>query len=109
MNATEDFLQNPILQLLQRFFVNRQDGLQQLKDSQPGDELIRDYIAGVFGIWGGGSMQPSGWYEYSGGKHPRLEIQDKEFNTVQRLEGAALVQAFRMVYDLPKGQQLSLF
>lgn len=109
MNATEDLLQNPILQLLQRFFENRQEAVEQLKSSQPSDELIRDYIADTFGIWGGGSMQPSGWYEYAGGKNPRLEIQDREFNLIKRLEGKELVQAFRLVYDLPKGEQLSLF
>ncbi|HTN46360.1 MAG TPA: hypothetical protein VL098_08445 [Flavipsychrobacter sp.] len=109
MTTTEDLLQNPILQKLHSFFENRQDSLQQLKRSDPSDEMIRDYIADVFGIWGGGSMQPSGWYEYAGGKHPHLEIQDRHFNLVKRLEGKELINAFRLVYELPKGQQLSLF
>ena len=109
MNDKEVLLQNPALNLLSRFFASREESLSELKAGEPDDEAIRDYIGNVFGIMGGGSLNPSGWYEYKGGKHPCLEIQDKDFNTVKRLEGMELVNAFRLVFDILKGQQLSLF
>ena len=109
MNDKETLLQNPALNLLSRFFASREASLSELKSVAPDDEAIRAYIGNAFGIMGGGSLNPSGWYEYKGGKHPCLEIQDKDFNTVKRLQGQELVDAFRLVFDVPKGQQLSLF
>lgn len=109
MNDKEALLQNPALKLLSGFFTNRTASLCELKESAPDDETIRAYISNAFGIMGGGSLNPSGWYEYKGGKHPHLEIQDKDFNTIKRLQGQELVDAFRLVFDVPKGQQLSLF
>ena len=104
----QEAAQSPILKQLFRMFLIRQDAIYKMKDENPSDELLLDFIDNAFGIYGGGSLNPEGWYEYAGGKKPRLEIQDRQFNTTHKLEGQQLVKAFRQVFRL-HGNQLSLF
>jgi len=104
----DEVKKSPILHLLYSYFSSRQDAIYQMKDEQPSDEILLEFISNAFGILGGGSLNPEGWYEYAGGKHPRLEIQDRQFKTTHKLEGKQLVGAFRQVFRL-HGDQLSLF
>ena len=104
----QEVQQNPILHLLYRYFRNRQETIYQMKEANPSDAMLLDFISNAFGISGGGSLTPEGWYEYAGGKHPRIEIQDSQFKTTHKLEGKHLVSAFRQVYCI-HGDQLSLF
>lgn len=106
--AEKEAAAKPILQLLHRYFINRQDKIFVMKAEMQSDEIIRDFISNAFGIYGGGSME-NGWYEYAGGTNPRLELQDKQFNLIDRIEGQKLVSAFRSLYHIPKDGQLCLF
>ncbi len=108
-NADQELLKNPVLKQLHHYFSNRQTAIEALKEQQPNDELIREFIGNAFGIYGGGSLNPEGWYEYSGGKNPRLEIQDRNFTLTHKLEGQQLIAAFRLVFKIPAGNQLNLF
>ena len=92
------------------FFKNKKDMVIKLADGSADDETIRAFIADVFGIYGGGSMDdPKGWYEYSGGKDPRLTFQDPDFLVTEELKGKRLIDVFRNLYKIPSGGQLRLF
>lgn len=106
--AAKDAAHSPIMGLLHRYFTSRQDAIFQLKAQQQGDDVLLDFISNAFGIWGGGSLE-NGWYEYAGGAKPHLELQDKAFNPVARIEGQQLIRAFRSLYRIPSDGQLSLF
>lgn len=100
-----------ILKKLHSFFQNRKEIVMHLVDTHADDETIRQTISDVFGIMGGGSNgkgEPKGWYDYAGGKNPRLTIQDKDFVTVDELKGQKLIDAFRNLYRIAD-KQLYLF
>ncbi len=105
----KEVAQSPMLHLLFRSFSNRQDIIYRMKEERPEDGVLLDFISNSFGIHGGGSLNPSGWYEYKGGQNPLLEIQDRQFKVIHKLEGKQLVSAFRSVFKIPAGNQLELF
>jgi len=102
------FESNPAIYELRSYFRNRQEAISQLRELHPDDDAIRDFISNAFGIWGGHSRE-DGWSEHKGGKHPHLLVTDKDHILTHKLEGQKLVDAFRLVFNIPAGGQLKLF
>ena len=110
MEVERDMPDGFVYKRLHWFFKNKKELLLNLADSSADDETIRAFISDVFGIYGGGSMDdPKGWYEYSGGKDPRLTFQNSDFVITEELKGRRLLEAFRTIYKIRRGGQLSLF
>lgn len=99
---------NPIMMKLCSFFRRHGEEITTMQQTMASDETLREFISNVFGIWGGGSLE-EGWYEYAGGSKPRLEIQDRNFKSLQKMEGQQIVSAFRHLFNIPANGQLNLF